>query len=60
MQWGLGLATGDFDGDGTSDLVVGAPFESEDGLSNVGTATLLYGALFADGFETGGLGFWDD
>jgi hypothetical protein len=60
IQWGLALGTGDFNGDGTSDLVVGAPFESEDGLSNVGTTTVLYGALFADGFETGSFSFWVD
>jgi hypothetical protein len=60
IQWGIALGTGDFDGNGTSDLVVGAPFESEDGLSDVGTATILYGALFADGFETGDLAFWVD
>jgi hypothetical protein len=47
------LVSGDFDGDGYADLGVGAPFEDVDGVADVGTATILYGALFADGFDSG-------
>ena len=58
LQFGQGLATGDFDGDGHDDLAVGAPIETEAGLPQVGTATILYGALFADGFESGNDLYW--
>lgn len=60
MSWGRALAAGDFDGDGTYDLAVGAPFEEEDGFSSVGTLTILLGALFADGFETHEVDQWSD
>lgn len=52
------IATGDFDGDGFDDLVLGSPYEDENGLTDVGTETVLYGALFADGFETNTAGQW--
>jgi hypothetical protein len=52
-DFGAALATGDFDGDGHADLAIGAPFENVDGVGDVGTETILYGALFADGFESG-------
>ena len=58
LQFGQALAAGDFDGDGHSDLAIGAPIESEAGLPQVGTATVLYGALFADGFDGGTFEYW--
>jgi hypothetical protein len=42
-----------FDGDGHGDLVLGAPYENVAGIADVGTGTGLYGALFADGAESG-------
>lgn len=51
-NFGCALAAGDFDGDGHDDLAIGAPFETAGGLGDAGAQTILYGALFADGFET--------
>src|SRR6185436_1977500 len=52
------LASGDFDGDGHADLALGAPEEDVAGVIDVGTETVLYGALFADGVENGDPSFW--
>lgn len=57
---GRALAAGDFDGDGHSDLAIGIPFRSVGGLEDVGYETVLYGALFADGFASGGGSFWSE
>jgi hypothetical protein len=57
-QFGYAIASGDFDADGYADLAIGAPFEDENGLSNVGAEVVLYGSLFGDGFEVGNFGFW--
>ena len=57
---GRALATGDFDGNGFSDLAIGFPFRSVGGLEDVGFETVLYGALFADGFASGNGGFWSE
>jgi len=58
--YGEALATGDFDGDGSADLAIGAPFEdkTEIGVSDVGSETVVYGSLFADGVENGDTGRW--
>jgi hypothetical protein len=58
--FGWSLAGGDFDGDGHADLAIGAPREDVDGVIDVGTETVLYGALFADGVETGDPSFWSE
>ena len=50
VRWGRALTTGDFDGDGLADLVVGAPSEDDGAVLAVGSVTALYSALFADGF----------
>ena len=54
---GRALAAGDFDGDGHGDLAIGIPHENEDDLFDVGVEVVLYGSLFADGFESG-FAFW--
>ena len=57
-DFGAALATGDFDGDGHADLAIGAPIEDADGVADVGTETVLYGSLFADGFSSGDASLW--
>jgi hypothetical protein len=55
---GFALAAGDFDGDGHADLAIGAPLEDENGIADVGAETVLYGAIFGDGFESGNTALW--
>ena len=57
-RFGASVAVGDFDGDGHADLATGAPLEDENGLADVGAEYVFYGALFADGFETGDAALW--
>lgn len=57
------LAAGDFDNDGHHDLAVGAPFvvgTTSPGVpaAKAGAVYLIFGALFADGFESGGRAIW--
>jgi len=52
------LAAGDFDGDGHSDLASGIPFFNAPGLPDVGAEIVLYGSLFADGFDGGTSSYW--
>ena len=56
--FGFSLATGDFDGDGHADLAVGAPWENENGIADVGAETVFYGAIFGDGVDNGDTTFW--
>ncbi|KAB2959602.1 MAG: hypothetical protein F9K16_12375 [Thermoanaerobaculia bacterium] len=58
-QFGKALAIGDFDGDGWGDLAAGAPFDDHETIDDAGGVQLLYGALFADGFEGGTTGGWE-
>ena len=51
-QFGFALTTGDFDGDGYDDLVVGNPFEDIGSTSNAGMINVLYGA--SGGITTSG------
>jgi hypothetical protein len=57
--YGLGLASGDFDGNGFDDLAIGAP-DRDDATAgaDVGGAAVIFGTLFADDFESGGLRLW--
>ncbi len=45
--FGVSLATGDFNGDGISDVAVGVPFEDLGGLYNTGAVNVIYGAAGA-------------
>ena len=51
-QYGRTLAAGDFDGNGFGDLAIGAPARSLGASGAVGAAAVVYGQLFADGFES--------
>src|SRR2546427_3747371 len=44
-QFGTGLATGDFNGDGYADLAVGAPFDSVGSVGGAGLVNVLYGSV---------------
>ncbi len=55
--FGSVLAIGDFDGDGWGDLAVGVPRK---GSADSGIVQVVYGALFADGFELGQIFAWSD
>ena len=61
-SFGYSLRIGDFV-DGSSagnDLAIGIPYRTVGGLHDVGYETVLYGALFADGFAGGNGGFWSE
>ncbi|MEO8196726.1 MAG: hypothetical protein ABI689_08395 [Thermoanaerobaculia bacterium] len=55
---GRALAAGDFDGDGFDDLAIGIPFRRVGEVEDVGYVSVLYGALFADGFAGNSTGYW--
>ncbi|MEO8275825.1 MAG: hypothetical protein ABI639_06365 [Thermoanaerobaculia bacterium] len=57
-NFGDALAAGDFDGDGHADLAIGVPGEDLPGLADSGTEVILYGSLFADGFESASGAYW--
>ena len=58
--FGASLSAGDLDGDGIGDLIVGSPWLNRDSLIDVGDATILFGSLFADGFDLLGSEVWSD
>jgi hypothetical protein len=59
QNFGSALAVGDFDGDAHADLVIGAPYFNIAGVGDdVGMEVVLYGSLFADGFEAAGMQNW--
>jgi hypothetical protein len=51
-QFGFALAARDFNGDGRSDLAVGAPFEDSGSTTDVGVVNVLYGS--ASGLRSAG------
>ena len=57
-RFGTAAAAGDFDGDGVTDLAVGLARREVQGVIDAGAAQLLFGALFADGFERGSPTAW--
>lgn len=60
--FGSVLATGDFDGDGTAEVIVGVPDKNVTGQANAGmifiTHTFDFGWIFVDGFESQGVANW--
>lgn len=42
-SFGSSVGAGDFDGDGRSDLVVGAPWDRVGGVANAGAVNVLHG-----------------
>lgn len=57
---GRSLAVGDFNGNGFSDLAIGIPSRDQTGVANLGAESILYGALFADGFASGNDWHWSE
>lgn len=61
---GRSSATGDFDGDGFPDLVVGAPAADLEApgeiVARAGGSLVFRGFPSSDGFETGNRGYWSD
>jgi len=58
QDFGSALAVGDFDGDGVTDLVVGAPYFDAPGLGDAGAQIVLYGSCFSSGFDSGAIEAW--
>jgi hypothetical protein len=56
-EFARALAAGDFDRNGHADLAIGAPRETVVATGD-GAEWVLYGALFADGFESGAVTSW--
>jgi hypothetical protein len=57
-NYGQAAASGDFDWDFRSDLVIGAPFYNASPLFDSGMQIVLYGSTFSDGFDGQGTGYW--
>jgi len=56
--FGSALAIGDLDDDGIGDLAIGIPGRAMTGAPGAGAVQILYGALFADSFESGATIRW--
>jgi len=57
-RFGAALAIGDFDGDGIGDLAIGIPGAKVEAATGAGEVQVLFGALFANGFENGSTAYW--
>ena len=57
-NFGYALALGDFDSGGYCDLAIGVPGRDSGATANSGLVQVMYGALFADGFESAGILNW--
>jgi hypothetical protein len=56
MPSSSGVARGDFNGDGASDLAVGVPFEDVGSAVDAGAVNIIYGTV--DGLKSAGNQFW--
>jgi hypothetical protein len=56
--FGQALATGDFDGNGCTDLAVGAPGEGIGGSDDAGAVYVFYGTPAVDGLDTSSVQAW--
>jgi hypothetical protein len=56
-RFGTALTTGDFNGDGRSDLAVGVPREDSGALANAGAVNVIHGS--STGLTSIGSQFWD-
>ena len=59
-RMGHSLASGHFDGGYYCDLAIGIPYRDQMGIGNLGAESILYGALFADGFASGNDWHWSE
>lgn len=57
-RFGSSLAIGDLNGDQHGDLAIGIPWRAVSATAGAGMVQILYGALFADGFERGDTHAW--
>jgi disulfide bond formation protein DsbB len=55
-DFGRSLAAGNFDGDGFTDLAIGAPLENVDGMMDAGAVYVIYGSL--TGLASAGSQVW--
>jgi disulfide bond formation protein DsbB len=55
-NFGSALATGDFNGDGYSDLAIGVSFEDVESITNAGVVNVIYGS--ASGLTSSGDQIW--
>lgn len=58
-RFGSAIAIGDFDGNGHADLAIGVPEQDVAGEADAGLVQVMYGALFASGFEADSLTGWN-